>query len=53
MHADYPADRCPARMNELITCRYDVFFQDPQWRQVIPIQKPLAGWLDAQPITQT
>jgi hypothetical protein len=48
MHTDYPADRRPEYMNELITCRYDVFFQDPNWRQILPIKEPLKGWLTKQ-----
>lgn len=45
MHARYPADRRPEYMNELVTCRYDIFFQDPNWRQVFPVKEPLKGWL--------
>ena len=48
MHADYPADRRPATMNELITGRYDVFFEDANWREVFPAQEPLKSWLIEQ-----
>jgi hypothetical protein len=48
MHTEYPADRRPAYMNELITCRYDVFFEDPGWRRAFPVKEPLKGWLDEQ-----
>jgi len=45
MHAQYPAGRRPKYMNELITCRYDVFFEDPNWREVFPVKEPLKSWL--------
>jgi hypothetical protein len=48
MHAEYPADRRPEYMNELITCRYDVFFEDPNWREIFPVKEPLKSWLTEQ-----
>ena len=45
MHTDYPADRRPRYMNELITCRYDTFFDAPNWREVFSVKEPLKGWL--------
>jgi hypothetical protein len=48
MHAAYPADRRPGQMNDLITCRYDILFQDPSWMRVISINDPLKSWLDEQ-----
>jgi hypothetical protein len=48
MHAEYPADRRPEYMNELITSRYDVFFKDPNWREIFPVKEPLKSWLTEQ-----
>ena len=31
MHRDYPKDKKPECLNDLITCRYDIFFNDPEW----------------------
>ena len=45
MHAEYPAGRRPAYMDELVTCRYEAFFQKPDWRKTIAIKEPLKGWL--------
>jgi hypothetical protein len=48
MHQHIPAERRPARMNELISGRYDTFFQDPDWPQSFPSDEPLRGWLARQ-----
>ena len=48
MHNSYPADRRPVRINDLITCRYDTFFQDPSWETVLTIDEPLKSWLMKQ-----
>ncbi|MGD8856676.1 MAG: hypothetical protein PVG33_10130 [Chloroflexota bacterium] len=45
MHGQYPADRRPARMNDLISGRYDTFFDDPEWPALFPSDEPLQGWL--------
>ncbi|MEZ4643534.1 MAG: hypothetical protein R3E31_12525 [Chloroflexota bacterium] len=45
MHAQYPAARRPATMNELISGRYDTFFDDANWAKGFPMQEPLASWL--------
>ena len=47
MHNDYPAKIRPAYLNELITCRYDMFFDDANWRGSIPIKEPLKSWFEA------
>jgi hypothetical protein len=47
LHARYPAATRPTSLNEVITCRYDTFFEDPNWRQAIHIDVPLRTWLDA------
>ena len=48
MHADYPAERRPATMNELVTCRYDTAFQNADWRGTITVDEPLKSWLEDQ-----
>jgi hypothetical protein len=45
MHSRYPPDKRPATLNDAITCRYDVFFEDSGWREAITIREPLRGWL--------
>jgi hypothetical protein len=32
-------------MNDLISGRYDTFFDDPQWPALLPSDEPLRGWL--------
>jgi hypothetical protein len=45
MHRSYPPQDQLAALNDAITCRYDVFFEDGGWREVIPIRGPLHSWL--------
>jgi hypothetical protein len=45
MHYQYPAARRPARMNELISGRYEKFFDDPDWPASFPADEPLLSWL--------
>lgn len=52
MHQDYPAERRVARLNDLVTLRYETFFQQPDWRRQITVDEPLKSWLDVQPIVQ-
>ncbi len=47
MHSSYPAERRPARMNDLITCRCDFFF-NPSWEADVAIDEPLKSWLNDQ-----
>lgn len=50
MHAQYPAERRPQSLNEIITCRYDTLFkEDKAWRtRIPPADEPLKSWLDRQ-----
>jgi hypothetical protein len=48
LHAAYPAERRPATMNELVTCRYDTAFQNSEWRKTITVNEPLESWLANQ-----
>ena len=45
MHTIYPAALRPARMNDLLSCRTDTFFQNPGWQDDILIDEPLKSWL--------
>jgi hypothetical protein len=45
MHTQYPADRRPARMSDLISGRYDTLFDDPNWPASFPGDEPLRQWL--------
>jgi len=45
MHDDYPAAKRPAVINELISCRYDTFFQNEGWREKLPANDPLLSWI--------
>jgi hypothetical protein len=45
MHTRYPTDRRPARMNDLISGRYDTFFDDSQWPASFASDEPLRHWL--------
>lgn len=45
MHDSYPTAVRPTTMNHLITCRYDIAFQDPEWEQNLKIEEPLRSWL--------
>lgn len=48
MHVEYPPARRPETMNQLITGRYETFFQDPRWPQRFPAREPLQSWLARQ-----
>ncbi len=48
LHARYPVERRLRYVNELITGRYDVFFDDPDWGKAFPAREPLKSWLDEQ-----
>jgi hypothetical protein len=45
MHAQYPDDLRPMFLNELITCRYETTFEDPDWEDAIRVKEPLRSWL--------
>ncbi len=48
MHSQYPVENRPATLDELVTCRYDTLFQDPDWPERIPKGEPFERWLKAQ-----
>jgi len=48
LHSRYPSARRAKVMNELITCRYDTWFQEANWKESIAVQEPLASWLAEQ-----
>ena len=35
MHGDYPPDRQPGTLNQVISCRFDMFFDNADWRGAI------------------
>lgn len=45
MTASYPVEYRPTTMNELITCRYDIAFEEDEWPETIMIEEPLKSWL--------
>jgi len=45
MHSQYPADRRPKTLNEVISFRYERFFSKPDWQDVIRVEPPLKDWL--------
>ena len=46
MHAQYPAQLQPSRLNELVSFRYERFFTKPGWRDFLQVDPPLNDWLD-------
>jgi hypothetical protein len=48
MHVDYPTHLRPRSMHEIITLRYEGFFEDSNWREKIDVQEPLQSWLEEQ-----
>lgn len=45
MHDDYPVAKRLTLINELISCRYDTFFQNESWQEKLPAADPLRQWL--------
>jgi hypothetical protein len=45
MHTQYPIDRRPRFINELVSFRYEDFFTDPNWQEVIQVKEPQKSWL--------
>jgi len=41
LHHRYPENKKPASLNELICCRYDTFFENKAWPEVIRMEEPL------------
>jgi hypothetical protein len=48
MHREYPPEKRPARINDLVSCRYEQVFQDSDWRRWLPVDEPLKSWLEAR-----
>ncbi len=48
MHGDYPIERRLEYLNDLISVRYETFFQDTDWQNIIPVREPLKTWLEEQ-----
>ena len=46
MHRSYPEERRPEVINELVSCRYDTFFENVDWRKKLPVDEPLRHWLN-------
>ena len=46
MHTQYPIDRRPRFINELVSFRYEDFFTDPNWQEVIQVKEPQKSWLE-------
>jgi hypothetical protein len=46
MHNQYPSSLRPEYINDLVTCRYESFFSDPDWQQAIQVAEPLKSWLE-------
>ena len=47
-HTAYPESRRAARLNDVITFRYDTLAGEPHWEKTIPIEEPLRSWLENQ-----
>jgi len=48
MHKNYPEERRVKFLNDLISCRYDVLFDNSEWQKSIPVKEPLKSWLNQQ-----
>ncbi|UCF26958.1 MAG: hypothetical protein JSW42_09925 [Chloroflexota bacterium] len=46
MHTQYPSERRPRTLNELVSFRYENFFTEPDWQEQIQVDPPLHSWLD-------
>jgi hypothetical protein len=51
MHLQYPSQRRPEKLNDLISGRYDTLFHDPAWPNLCPSNEPLKSWLVGQLVT--
>jgi len=45
MHSQYPAQLRPSSLNMLVSFRYEGFFVQPNWQEMIQVEQPLKGWL--------
>ena len=50
LHAEYASDRRTKAINDLVTCRFEIIFDDPIWQKSLPVRAPLSAWITA--ITQ-
>ncbi len=48
MHLEYPVERRPEFLNDLITIRYEKFFQETSWPDIIAVKEPLKSWLETR-----
>jgi len=46
MHSQYPAQLRPPSLNMLVSFRYEGFFAEPNWQELIQVEQPLKGWLE-------
>lgn len=51
MHLQYPSQRRPEKLDDLISGRYDTLFHDPSWPNLFPSNEPLKSWLAGQLVT--
>lgn len=45
MHKDYPLPKKPKDIREIVTCRYDTFFENKNWQEQISLSDPFGAWL--------
>lgn len=48
LHDRYPLAHRPRSLAEVTACRYEEFFENPAWQDVIPVEEPLRGWLNRE-----
>jgi hypothetical protein len=45
LHADYPAEFRPAKLNDLVTCRYETFDELKKTLALIAVDEPIKTWV--------
>jgi predicted AAA+ superfamily ATPase len=45
MHKNYPIQKKPKNIHEVVTCRCDTFFEDKNWQEQISLSDPFGSWL--------
>ena len=45
MHKNYPTHKKPKDIHQVVTCRYDTFFEDKNWQEQISLPDPFGSWL--------
>ena len=48
LYAQDITDHRPSGLEELVTFRYESFFEDPEWNKKIPAKEPLKQWIAEQ-----